>query len=148
MASGRLAETFRFRGCALDRLREDDRVLQRKVSRLLKEPLLDLLVETASDEAVTNEFELDGTVLAVGCQSLELGYEVEDVFACFLRSAVKFCASVDDLLALSEAFTQSSDGVIVGGVRVGNVGCDACCVNTNGAVEYNKFQLFGGSVKA
>ena len=32
--------------------------------------------------------------------------------------------------ALSEAYSQSSDGFVVGGVRVGKVGCDACCVGT------------------
>ena len=50
-------------------------------------------------------------------------------------------------MAHSEAFSQSSDGVIVGGVRVGKVACDACCVGTKGAVEYSKFQFFDGSVK-
>ena len=96
IAPGRLAKPFRFRGCALDRLREDDRVLQRQVSRLLEEPLSDLLVEAARDEAIANEFEFEGTVLAVGCQPLELGDEVEDVFACLLQTAVEFGASVDD----------------------------------------------------
>ena len=62
----------------------------------MEEPLSDLLVEAASDEEVANEFELGGTVLAVNCQSLELGDEVEDVFACLLRTAVEFGESIDD----------------------------------------------------
>ena len=47
----------------------------------MKEPLSDLVVVTASDEAVANEFELDGTIFAIGGQSLELGDEVEDILA-------------------------------------------------------------------
>ena len=61
----------------------------------MEEPLSDLLVEAARDEAVANEFELKVAVLAVGCQSFELVDEVEDVFAWLLRTAVEFGASVD-----------------------------------------------------
>ena len=49
MAPGRLPELFRFRGGALDRLLEEDRVLQCQVRRLLKESPSNLFVKTGSD---------------------------------------------------------------------------------------------------
>ena len=94
--SWRFADPFRFRGCALDHLREDDRVLQCQVRRLLEESLSDLVVKAASDEAVATVFELDGTEFAVVCQSLELGDKVEYVVACLLGTAMKLGVGVDD----------------------------------------------------
>ena len=67
MVPERLAEPFRFRSGALDRLREVDRVLHFQVCRLLEESLSDLVVNTARDEAVANVFEFEGTERAVGC---------------------------------------------------------------------------------
>ena len=62
----------------------------------MEEPLSDLVVKAASYEAVANVFELDGTELAVGCQSLEFGDKVEFVFACLLGTAMELGAGFDD----------------------------------------------------
>ena len=78
----------------------DDGVFESKVGWLLEESLSDLVVVAASDEAVANEFELNGTIFTKGGQSLELCVEVEDVFAWLLRTAVKFGARVDDRSAV------------------------------------------------
>ena len=94
-------------------MREDDCIFVRKVSWLFEKPLSDLVVVAASDEAVANEFEFDGTVFAVGGQSLELGDEVDDIFAGLLRTTMKFGSCVNDRLALTKAHDQPRNAVVV-----------------------------------
>ena len=101
----------------------------------MAESLSDLFVEAASDGAVANVLELESTELAVGCQSLELGDKVEDVLASLFGTAMELGAGVNDSLALSEAFSQSSDKVVVGDFGVCKVGRDASCVGTERAIE-------------
>ena len=62
-------------------MHKDDGIFQSQIRWLLEEPLSNIVVVAASDEAIWNEFELDGTVFALGGQSLEFGYEIEDILA-------------------------------------------------------------------
>ena len=103
MASDCLAQPLLFRNGGLNCLREEYCVLQCQVFKLLEKSLKNFVVEATSDEAVMDVFVIDNFKLT-GCQSLELGDEVGDVFACLLKTSATFNVGVDYQFAHFEAF--------------------------------------------